>query len=374
MSALYIHIPFCKSKCAYCNFFSVAGKRDLSGFAEALMSEMELRKDYLGASEIATIYFGGGTPSLMTTEDISKIIRKAKELFNTAGLMEITLEANPEHINPETIQKLYEAGVNRISIGVQSLNDTILTWLGRSHNAQCALDAIDCLRNGPVSEISVDLIFGVPGLTNDMLMQELEYMISNNIPHISTYALTVEDKTPLKHFIDKGKCAAPDEEQAAGQYLIIMERLQAAGYEHYEISNFCLPGHPSHHNSSYWDGTHYLGIGPSAHSYDGVSRQWNVAGVDAYLQGLHSGNLSFEKEVLTETQHFNEYVMTAIRTSAGINLTLIENCFGKPSADAVRKGLEPMITKGWILSDGQQVHLTNAGKLFADRIASELFR
>lgn len=374
MAALYFHIPFCPSKCAYCNFFSTAGSKHVEGFSAMLTEELALRQDYLGTAEVHSIYFGGGTPSVLPVADIDRIIAVARKLFRIAPEAEITLEANPDHLSSEYIYNLYQTGVNRISVGIQSLDDEALQYLGRSHDAKTAVQALEILQKGPIRELSVDLIFGVPGRTAEVLGQELEFLISRGIPHISAYALTVEEKTPLWKFIQRGKRAAPSESQVAEEFLYIMEGMQNAGYEHYEISNYCLPGHHSRHNSSYWDGTPYLGVGPSAHSFDGQSRQWNVASLEQYLDGIRNGRPLFEKEVLTDIQRLNEYIMTSLRTSRGMDLDVIRSSFGEPAAGSVERELIAFIRQEWVVQRGPVAFLTQQGNLFADRIAAALFQ
>lgn len=374
MAGLYFHIPFCKSKCHYCNFYSVASRRHIDGFSKVLMREMTLQKDYLGGEELATIYFGGGTPSLLSAEELGGLIRHAKKIFHNSEPMEITVEANPEHITEDYLQGLHTAGVNRISVGLQSLSDAPLKALGRTHDAACSIKALDTLRNGPIHEISVDLIYGVPSLSDDLVLQQIQTLIAMGIPHISAYALTVEEHTAMHKMIARGTLPPVSEEQCATQYLLLIDVLEKAGYEHYEISNFCLPGHHSRHNSAYWDGTPYLGVGPSAHSFNGNSRQWNVSSISEYTSAIANGELRYEKEILSPTQCFNEMVMTGIRTSAGLSLADVEYRFGINWTSTLRAALPALLSKGWVENDPLFIRLTTSGKLHADGIASDLFR
>jgi oxygen-independent coproporphyrinogen-3 oxidase len=374
MAGLYFHIPFCKSKCSYCNFYSVASLRHLEGFSKVIINEMRLQCDYLDGKALSTLYFGGGTPSLMAPEEVGQMIGMAKEIFSVNETAEITLEANPEPISTEFLIALQKEGVTRISVGLQSLYDAPLVALGRSHDAACSVNALECLAGGPIGEISVDLIYGVPGLTDAMLLQQLQTLVALNIPHISAYALTVEEQTAMHHLIKRGKLPQLSEEQSATQYILLMEALVKAGYKHYEISNFCLPGHHSHHNSAYWDGTPYLGLGPSAHSYNGNSRQWNVSGVSTYIDAVEKGQLLFEREMLSPEQRFNETIMTRLRTSSGISIEAIESQFGPEWTETLCSALPALQSKGWIEHDPHYIRLTPSGKLHADGIAADLFR
>lgn len=368
-----MHIPFCRKKCSYCNFFSVGGAVDIRSFVDSLHHEMMLRKDYLSVDLVETIYFGGGTPSLLSSKEIGFLINEIRMLFNFSPFAEITIETNPDDISPKTIDDWAKAGINRISVGIQSLCNKDLLYLGRSHNAASALKAIELLQAGPVKEISADLIYGIPGQDDDQWIINLKTLAEHGVQHISAYALTVEDKTPLKLNIQRGLGLMPDEDQTVKQYIILLDVLESFGYEHYEISNFCLPGHHSRHNSSYWSGEKYLGLGPSAHSFNGTSRQWNLSSISGYLDATDAGLPFFEIEVLTDQQRFNEYIMTGIRTSAGIDLIKINEVFGQKKADSVRVSVKGFVKKNWIEIQGDILILTKNGKLFADLIASELF-
>lgn len=373
MAGIYLHIPFCRKKCSYCNFFSVGGAVDIRSFVDSLHHEMMLRKDYLSVDLVETIYFGGGTPSLLSSKEIGFLINEIRMLFNYSPFAEITIETNPDDISPKTIEDWAKAGINRISVGIQSLCNKDLLYLGRSHNAASALKAIELLQAGPVKEISADLIYGIPGQDDDQWIINLKTLAEHGVQHISAYALTVEDKTPLKLNIQRGLGLMPDEDQTVKQYIILLDVLESFGYEHYEISNFCLPGHHSRHNSSYWSGEKYLGLGPSAHSFNGTSRQWNLSSISGYLDATDAGLPFFEIEVLTDQQRFNEYIMTGIRTSAGIDLIKINEVFGQKKADSVRVSVKGFVKKNWIEIQGDILILTKNGKLFADLIASELF-
>ena len=319
MSGIYLHIPFCKQACLYCNFHfstSLAHKNELIA---ALLKETSLQKSYLEDDVVETIYFGGGTPSLLEIADLRLQIEKIRQTFPVAIDAEITLEANPDDITEEKLIAWKEIGINRLSIGVQSFFEEDLVWMNRAHNAQQAIDNLQ-LAIKQFDNITIDLIYGHPLLTDEKWKQNVEQVISLNIPHISCYALTVEPKTPLQKMIKEQKKEDVNPEKQADQFTQLMNWLEEAGYEHYEISNFAKPGHRSWHNTSYWQGKKYLGLGPSAHSFNGTSRQWNVSNNSKYIKALNKNELPFEKEILTVTQQLNEYIMTSLRTKEGLDL------------------------------------------------------
>lgn len=334
----------------------------------ALLKETEIRKNELGNEIIETIYFGGGTPSLLPSGHIHDLIHAVKENYLLSPDAEITLEANPDDITKETLQEWKHAGVNRLSIGVQSFFDEDLQWMNRAHSSGQAIQslemALSCFPN-----ISIDLIYGSPGLTDEKWKANVDRVIALGIPHISCYALTVEPKTPLDKMIRTGKSADTDPDQQSTQFLLLMEWLGQAGYEHYEISNFAKPGRRSKHNTSYWQGKKYIGIGPSAHSFNGKERQWNVANNALYMKSVLAGEIPFEKEILTPVQKINEYVMTSLRTMEGLQL-------GKLPADVGEKTLnhsKKYIDSGLMIHQNDAIILTNEGKLLADGIAADLF-
>jgi putative oxygen-independent coproporphyrinogen III oxidase len=385
MAGIYIHIPFCKQACHYCNFHfstSLTRKNELVG---GLLKEIELRKpedvnsdryrenNYLSDEKIETIYFGGGTPSLLQIEDCRLIIEKIKNEFSIYADAEITLEANPDDINEENLSGWKEIGINRLSIGVQSFFEEDLRWMNRAHNASQAVECIELSLKKGFHNISVDLIYGMPLLTNEKWKQNVDKSVSFKIPHLSCYALTVEPKTPLQKFIQLGKVQDVNQDTQAFQFLLLMKWMEEAGYEHYEISNFAMPGYRSRHNSSYWQGKKYLGIGPSAHSFNGYSRQWNVSNNSIYIDSVNNNILPFEIETLTPMQQMNEYIMTSLRTAEGLNLNYIENKWGKDATAVIRKEGKRFINAGKIESENNMLKLTKEGKLLADGIASEFF-
>ena len=372
MAGIYIHIPFCKKACHYCNFHfstSLALKND---FLDALLREIELRKDYTAGETISTIYLGGGTPSLLEKTEIEALLRHLRLYHPIATDAEITLEANPDDISPDKLTAWSKSGINRLSIGVQSFFDEDLAWMNRAHNAGQAIESLS-LATQLFPNITIDLIYGMPTLTDQKWQSNVERAIGLNIPHLSCYALTVEPKTALQHLIEKSQVADVNSEDQARQFVLLMDWLTAAGYEHYEISNFALPGMRSKHNSSYWRGEKYLGLGPSAHSFDGHSRQWNIANNAMYIQAIRQGIINYEKEELTAEQRLNEYTMTSLRTIEGLDLARVMTDFGADKSFAIKKTAGKYIEQKLIDEKGERLILTKEGKLFADGIASELF-
>jgi oxygen-independent coproporphyrinogen-3 oxidase len=335
----------------------------------ALCKEIELRKEYLQNEKVETIYFGGGTPSILDKEDCQLLIEKCKTEFNVAEGAEITLESNPDDITEEKLTRWKEAGVNRLSIGIQSFFEDDLQWMNRAHTAEQAIDGLQSAIKH-FDNITIDLIYGYPVLTDEKWKQNVDTVIQLGVPHISCYALTVEPKTPLDKLIRQNQKEAVDPEKQAHQFLLLMDWLQAAGYEHYEISNFAKPGMRSRHNSSYWAGKKYLGIGPSAHSYSGDSRQWNIANNKIYIDSLTSLNIPFEKETLTDTQKLNEYIMTSLRTIEGLDLKRPDTA---DKAEELTKRSQSFIDSDKMIEDKGFLKLTKEGKLFADGIAASLF-
>jgi oxygen-independent coproporphyrinogen-3 oxidase len=334
----------------------------------ALLKETELQKDYLGNETVETIYFGGGTPSLLSLEDLKLQIEKLNQVFNISADAEITLEANPDDIDEEKLAGWKEIGINRLSIGVQSFFEEDLLWMNRAHNSQQAVGSLQSAVKY-FNNITIDLIYGQPLLTNEKWKQNVEKVIALNIPHISCYALTVEPKTPLSKMIKEKTKENIQSEKQADQFLLLMQWLENAGYEHYEISNFSKPGFRSRHNSSYWQGKKYLGLGPSAHSFDGVSRQWNISNNNIYIESLLKNEIPFEKETLTPAQQVNEYIMTSLRTAGGLDLNKIPAASRQTLLAVSKKFIE---SSKLILKENKLI-LTREGKLFADGIASELF-
>ena len=368
MAGLYLHIPFCKSKCAYCNFFSVVSEKQRADFLEALKKEAVLRKDYLGGEEVRTVYFGGGTPSLLKPLEFFEILDVLNKNYHIVNNPEITLEANPDTVSKELLFEYNKLGINRLSIGIQSFFDDDLQYLSRKHDSQHALQVLEWAKEVGFQEVTLDLIYGIPTLTDKKWRKNLEIFFATGFNHLSAYALTVEEKTALGQRINKGVAAAVSEEDTVRQYEILCEMTENQGFEHYEISNFARPGHYSKHNTIYWKGEKYLGMGPSAHSYDGVSRQWNVASVKDYCDSY-----SFEREELTLDDRYNEYIMTSLRTMWGVDLEYIRCVFGKEYAEKFKNKINRYINDGKIYQKDNKFILKDNGMLFADGIASELF-
>jgi len=334
----------------------------------ALLKESQLQKNYLGNESVDTIYFGGGTPSLLTISDLRYQIDKIKKTFPVSDDVEITLEANPDNINEERLTGWKEIGINRLSIGVQSFFEEDLLWMNRAHNAEQAVGSLQ-LAVKYFDNITMDLIYGHPLLSNEKWKQNVEKVIALNIPHISCYALTVEPKTPLHKMIKEKKKEDIQQEKQAEQFLLLMEWVENAGYEHYEISNFAKTGFRSRHNSSYWQGKKYLGLGPSAHSFNGESRQWNISNNSIYIESLEKNEIPFEKEILTQSQKTNEYIMTSLRTMEGLDINKIPEAMSLELRSASQKFIE----SGKLTLKENKLLLTREGKLFADGIAADLF-
>ena len=373
MSGIYLHVPFCKSKCAYCNFFSLASEKKMQEYVEALKREIVARSKYLGNETVKTIYFGGGTPSLLPVRYIGEILELVNNNFDLVANPEITLEANPDTIEKEQLFSLKAMGVNRVSVGIQSFHDEDLKYLDRRHDSRHALQIIDDLKDVGFEKLTLDLIYGIPTLTEERWNKNLDIFFSTGITHLSAYALTVEPKTILGQRIEKGELQCVSEEETIRHYEIVVERSKANGFEHYEISNFAKEGHRSQHNSIYWKNEKYLGLGPSAHSYDGNSRQWNVSNLTKYIQLAGNSEDYYEKEILTLEDKFNEYVMTSLRTSWGCDIEKIERSYGKSYVNHFLKNVKKYLEMGEMITDGNSYSLTENGKLFADGIAADLF-
>ena len=377
MAGIYIHIPFCKQACNYCNFHFSTSLRYKNELLAALLKETELQKDYLENETVETIYFGGGTPSLLTIEDLKLQLDTLSQVFDITTGAEITLEANPDDIDEDKLIGWKKIGINRLSIGVQSFFEEDLLWMNRAHNAQQAIDNLQ-LASTLFDNITIDLIYGHPLLTDEKWRQNVEQVISFDIPHLSCYALTVEPKTPLQKLILEKKKENIQQEKQAEHFLLLMQWLEDASYEHYEISNFSKPGYRSRHNTSYWQGKKYLGLGPSAHSFDGKSRQWNISNNNIYTASLSKNEIPFEREMLTPVEQLNEYIMTSLRTKEGLDLARVRSSeFGPDSHRDQSQDLEirsqKFINEGKMILIENKLILTREGKLFADGIAAELF-
>lgn len=373
MPGIYIHVPFCKKACHYCNFHFSTQLQLKSDLVAAICKEAVLRKTFLQET-VDTIYFGGGTPSLLSGSELEILLNTLNEHYTIAPNAEITLEANPDDIDPKTLNQWHQAGINRLSIGIQSFFEEDLQWMNRAHNAQQANHCIELAQTAGFYNLTIDLIYGTPGLTNERWKQNIETALTLGIPHLSCYALTVEPNTALDVMVRKGTKEEVDADHQAIHFNILTETLQNAGFEHYEISNFAKPGFRSKHNSSYWQGNPYLGLGPSAHSFDGhVTRQWNISNNPLYISSLQQGIIPFESEMLTMVQRINEYLMSSLRTIEGISLNFLEKNWGEERKQEVLKAAQIHVVQQNIQLQEQHIILTAQGKFLADGIAADLF-
>lgn len=373
MPGIYIHIPFCRRKCHYCNFYSTTLLRYRKDFKDALLKEIVVRKAYLPQEPVQTIYIGGGTPSLLSMDDLAGIFDTLFSSFRIARDAEITLEANPDDLTENYLDSLRHLPVNRLSIGIQSFFSEDLRYLNRIHSSDQALSCIDLARRKGFDNLSIDLIYGIPTQTAERWSDNLQRVLSNGIPHISAYALTVEPSTALEHLIQKGKIQVPDEERMVEHFHILCDLMDTYSYTHYEISNFCRDDRYARHNVSYWTNEPYLGLGPSAHSYNGHTRQWNTPDLVSWMDQLSQDQPFFELETLHPVQHYNEYVMTTLRTMWGCNADTVLEQFGPEYRSHLLRFAGHWIESGLLTLQGNILRLTRNGMLFADRITSELF-
>lgn len=373
MAGIYIHIPFCKQKCYYCNFYSVASIKNKDRFLEVLKKEIYHQREYLKNEIVNTIYFGGGTPSMLNKKEIEDIYVELVKHFNISESVEVSLEANPDDLDNKKLDEFKNSIINRLSIGVQSFFNEDLHYLNRVHDSGQAINSIKGALDRGLSNLSIDLIYGIPSLSLENWEKNLALFFEFDIPHLSSYALTVEPKTPLRLMIEKKKIAAINEKDLVAHFDLLMKLTEKNNFIHYEISNFSKKGYYSKHNSLYWLGGNYLGLGPSAHSFNGLSRQWNVSSLTQYLDLTNSKSIIQEREVLTTTQKYNEYVMTSIRTSWGCDLEHIGNVYGKTYSDhCLRVSQKHILSKQLILTKNT-LYLTGSGKIFADGITADLF-
>jgi len=372
MSGIYIHIPFCKQACHYCDFHFSTSMKKKDEMVLALAKEIQMRKNESENEMVETIYFGGGTPSVLTSGEIDFLIAAVYNNYDVTGNPEITLEANPDDLSSERILELSKSKINRLSIGIQSFFEDDLKMMNRAHNSA---EAQKCLEEATryFDNISVDLIYGVPGMSDDKWKQNIEKALSFGIPHISSYALTVEPKTALKKLIDTGKVAEPSDEIAQEHFVILVETLQSNGFIHYELSNFAKENYFSKNNSAYWLGKKYIGIGPSAHSYDGISRSWNVANNSLYIKSINTDKFPNEVEILTDSDRYNEYIMTGLRTIWGVSLERIKREFGQSHLDYLMKQAQKFLDDDLVYIENDILKPTKKGKFLTDGIASDLF-
>lgn len=368
---LYIHIPFCKQACHYCDFHFSTSLKKKGELVNALCKELVLRKSEL-IGEVETIYFGGGTPSLLSSEELQQIFQTIYKNYKVSENPEITLEANPDDLSKEQIHKFTNSQINRLSIGIQSFFEEDLKLMNRAHNAT---EALECIQEAKqyFENISIDLIYGIPGMSDERWKKNLEIALKLDVPHLSCYALTVEPKTALKKFIDKGIVPPVDEEMAKQHYEILLSETEKAGLENYEFSNFGKMGFHSRNNTAYWEGKPYLGIGPSAHSYDGKSRSWNVANNTKYIKSIEAGTLPSEKEILSKEDKYNEYIMTGLRTKKGVSLEKVESEFGENYSEYLLKQAAHLLKNELLILEDQTLKISKKGKFLSDGIAADLF-
>ncbi|WP_276389400.1 radical SAM family heme chaperone HemW [Eudoraea chungangensis] len=372
MAGIYIHIPFCKQACYYCDFHFSTSLKNKDTLLWSLENELLLRKKELGNGIIDTIYFGGGTPSLLSSQEIARLINSIHKSYVVNRNPEITLEANPDDLSLEKLKELAASPINRLSIGIQSFFDTDLKLMNRAHNSREARRSVKEAQ-AYFENISIDLIYGIPNASDAQWRANIEQALAFKVPHISAYALTVEPRTALKSFIQKGLMPDVDEEKAAAQFFVLIDLLEKNGFLHYEVSNFGKKDFFSKNNTAYWTGKSYLGIGPSAHSYDGLSRKWNVRNNVKYIKALQKDKLPYEKETLTKTDRYNEYIMTSLRTMWGISLTEIANRFGDKYAEFTILQASDRIKQGLLIQEGETLKVSKEGKFLSDGIASDLF-
>lgn len=372
MAGIYIHIPFCRQACHYCDFHFSTSMKKKEEMVAAIALELQLRKEEFAGETVETIYFGGGTPSVLANAEIAFLIDAVYQNYAVGPNPEITLEANPDDLSYERITDLSESRINRLSIGIQSFFEEDLRMMNRAHNAvqaeKCLAAAVKHFDN-----ISIDLIYGIPGMSNERWEQNIGKALSFGVPHISSYALTVEPKTALHKMVQSGAVAVPSDDAAQEHFQILTEKLEANGFVHYELSNFGKEGYFSRNNTAYWLGKKYLGIGPSAHSYNGADRSWNISNNILYLKAIQEGRLPSDTEKLTVADRYNEYVMTGLRTIWGVSMERVEEEFGKTYRDYLNKASGKFIAGGLLVNDSGIIKTTKKGRFLTDGIASDLF-
>lgn len=374
MAGLYIHIPFCARRCLYCDFYSQTELHLRSAYVDAILSELERERDYLEGEPVRTIYIGGGTPSLLAAADLERMFDTIRRQYDISSCSEITLEANPDDMTAAYAQSLRPLPVNRISMGVQSFHPADLRFLNRRHTREQAIDAVEACRNNGITNISIDLIYGLPGQTETQWEDNLRQALALDTPHISAYHLIYEEGTTLYRLWQSGQVAEVSEEVSVSLFARLIDRLTEAGYQQYEISNFARPGYISQHNSAYWRGDKYLGIGASAHSYNGRERKWNVSSLPAYLKGIHEGQPVAEKEQLTLQEQYNDYIITRLRTMWGIPSDEINRLFGTAFHTYFEKQIQRSVKKSLVEEENGCFRLTRAGIFVSDGVMSDLLK
>lgn len=373
MAGLYIHIPFCKQACYYCDFFFSTNQGHRHEIVSAISAEIGLQKHYLGGETLETIYFGGGTPSILLPSELNEILEAVRRNFSLADNPEVTLEANPDDLNEENLRSFYAAGINRLSVGIQSFDNTVLKSLNRAHDNLMAKCCIEDARKVGFENISIDLIYAIPQRTDEAWEKDIYNALKISPQHISSYSLTIEEKTVFGKWTKQGKMQAVDDDISARQLALLIDILESANYEQYEVSNFSKPGFQSRHNSNYWKNKKYLGVGPSAHSYNGESRQYNISNNAMYLQSILQEKIPFTLEVLTKQDKINEYLLTTLRTSWGADLKVLREQYRFDPVKENTDYMESLLRKGLIVVEDDILKLTRKGRFFADKIASDLF-
>jgi oxygen-independent coproporphyrinogen III oxidase len=373
MGGLYLHIPFCKQACHYCDFHFSTSLRLKTQLVDALCKEIELQKSFISTNTLSSIYFGGGTPSILSESDLKAIFSAIHTHFHVDTNAEITLEANPDDIDAEKVDFWKKAGINRLSMGIQSFREKDLQLMNRAHTASEAFKAIEIARHSGIHDITIDLMYGLPNQSLSDWQENLNHFVALKIPHLSAYCLTVEDGTHLGRLVHTQKVQVADDELARAQFNLLLSTVKENGYEQYEISNFCLPGHEAQHNSSYWKSKPYLGIGPSAHSYNHTSRRWNVASNLKYIQAIERGEPAFEEETLSEKDKLNDYILTRLRTKWGMDSQEMKALFSANVLQQVEKALAQQLALGNVLAQGSVFVLSEKAKFIADRVSMELF-
>jgi len=374
MAGIYFHIPFCKTRCPYCDFFSVVHLSEKGKLVEALKKELALRKEYLQGSSIETIYFGGGTPSLLEINTLASLLESVYQNYSVRAYPEITLECNPDDLDAGYIKELRALYDFRINLGVQSFEDRDLTFLGRRHGADKAREVLQLLLDHGFSNVGLDLMYGLPVSTMESWQRNLAVAFRFPLQHVSAYHLTIEPGTRFYQLLQQGQLHEISEEKSAVQFRMLMEYASLYGFEHYEISNFARPGYYSRHNTHYWKGVPYLGVGPSAHSFNGTSRRWNGVDLDRYIESVEQGQVDAETEELTLRDHFNEYIMTRLRTQWGLSIQTLREKFTGFYDAAFQNQIKQFEIQGWVKTEDSSIRLTNEGTFLSDYIIQRLFK
>lgn len=372
MAGIYVHVPFCKVKCHYCDFHFSVQLKNRAVLIEAICNELVIRKSYIGDENVKTIYFGGGTPSVIELELLQDILKSIEKNYSVDPDCEITLECNPDDLDKEKLEGLYALGVNRLSIGIQSFNNDVLQFMNRAHTSIQATASVKMAKACGFDNITIDLIYGVPGTTMEIWKNQLDQMMALGVPHLSAYCLTIEENTVFGKWQKNGKLKPYEDQESLMQFQYLMDYMRSHGYEQYEISNFAKPAFISKHNSAYWLGVKYLGVGPSAHSFNGARRSWNVANNPKYIQLIKKQEVFNEEETLSKTDQFNEYILTRLRTKWGIDLTDLAEISDEMLSETMPV-LKSYIADGYLEKNGNVYTLTNQGKYIADGISADLF-